>query len=315
MNVQILDGTQTQESVIIELSRRLREKDAQIQSITQQRDSLEGYLQQNQNGDGYDILRAKYDVKDAELQVANETNSELRKLVNELQHVARKGDSSKLEITELREELKYAEKTVEKREATISSMKEEKAGMEKKQRKLKDELASYEELLEKSKALAEEQIGVLLSNDKTIHSLQDKIAKMKRENEALKDTLKENKHTIESKDALLNMQRQELDKNERLVKNYETKFEAKGRDFDELCELADEADRMWSKIEEREKKFQAKDIMLSAFRDRNSSLQVDKKRLEAEVDELKKCFERELYDFCINYVLLSPLDDLYYNET
>ena len=109
--------------------------------------------------------------------------------------------------------------------------------------------------------------------------------------EALNEQLIEDAHTIESKDILLNMQRQEMGDNEALVKMYETKFEAKNMDVHAIIARADKGERLWSKIEEREKKFAAKEITLCAFYNENTSLQSEKKRLHAEVAELKQCFE------------------------
>ena len=54
---------------------------------------------------------------------------------------------------------------------------------------------------------------------------------------------------------------------------------------------ADETDRLWSKIEEREKKFNAREIIVGVLRDENSNLLCEKNKLQAEVDQLKRCFE------------------------
>jgi hypothetical protein len=54
---------------------------------------------------------------------------------------------------------------------------------------------------------------------------------------------------------------------------------------------ADEGDRLWSKIEEREKKFKDREIIVGVLRDENSNLLCEKKKLQAEINELKQCFE------------------------
>ena len=54
---------------------------------------------------------------------------------------------------------------------------------------------------------------------------------------------------------------------------------------------ADEGDRMWAKIEEREKKDADRDHTISVLREENQTLKNDKERLEQEVEEVKTCFK------------------------
>jgi hypothetical protein len=54
---------------------------------------------------------------------------------------------------------------------------------------------------------------------------------------------------------------------------------------------ADNAERLWSKIEEREKKFQAREIIVEVLRGENSNLLCEKKKLQAEICQLKRSFE------------------------
>ena len=53
----------------------------------------------------------------------------------------------------------------------------------------------------------------------------------------------------------------------------------------------DEGERVWSKIEEREKKFADRECIVGVLRDQNEGLQADKERLEKEVVELNACFK------------------------
>ena len=324
-----------QESIIVELTQRLAEREAQIRTVTQQKmqleHGLEGYLQnhqrqadnQHQAAEAYDTLLSHYAQREEELRVATETNRELdkkrkemEKLVRELQNTGNhqrlklqqkeeklaglvkvKGESESLRIAILE-----AKGIIKKKEGVIDYLNQENEDMitkskesEKRAKKikneLKDELSSYQSLLENSKSLAEEQINVLIQNEETIGSLEDKNTELQDVFEGLNEQLIEDAHTIESKDILLNMQRQEMGDNEALIKMYETKFEAKNMDVHAIVARADKGERLWSKIEEREKKFAARAIMLCAFRDENASLQSEKKRLHAEVAELKQCFE------------------------
>eukprot|EP00579_Thalassiosira_antarctica_P017639 CAMPEP_0201935426 /NCGR_PEP_ID=MMETSP0903-20130614/35418_1 /ASSEMBLY_ACC=CAM_ASM_000552 /TAXON_ID=420261 /ORGANISM="Thalassiosira antarctica, Strain CCMP982" /LENGTH=638 /DNA_ID=CAMNT_0048475841 /DNA_START=90 /DNA_END=2006 /DNA_ORIENTATION=+ len=295
---------------------------------------LEGYLQNHQRqadnqhkaAEAYDTLLSYYAQREEELRVATETNreldnkrKELEKLVRELQNnsnhqrlklqqkeeklarltkVERESELLRVAIMEADGMIKKKEGVIDylnqEMEDMITKSKESEKTASKIKNELKDELSSYQSLLENSKSLAEEQINVLLQNEETIGSLEDRNTELQDVFEGLNQQLIEDAHTIESKDILLNMQRQEMGDNEALVKMYETKFEAKNTDVHAIVARADKGERLWSRIEEREKKFAAKEIMLCAFRDENTSLQSEKKRLHAEVAELKQCFE--MYD-------------------
>ena len=54
---------------------------------------------------------------------------------------------------------------------------------------------------------------------------------------------------------------------------------------------ADEGDRMWAKIEEREKKDADREHTINVLREENQTLKNDKERLEQEVEEVKTCFK------------------------
>jgi hypothetical protein len=55
---------------------------------------------------------------------------------------------------------------------------------------------------------------------------------------------------------------------------------------------ADEGERLWSKIEEREKRHETITLFIGLLRDENTSLIRDKKKLQAEIEELKCCLEK-----------------------
>jgi hypothetical protein len=53
---------------------------------------------------------------------------------------------------------------------------------------------------------------------------------------------------------------------------------------------ADEGERLWTRIEEREKKFKFKEIVIEVLRNENTDLRCEKQELQAEIEKLKKCF-------------------------
>lgn len=54
---------------------------------------------------------------------------------------------------------------------------------------------------------------------------------------------------------------------------------------------AEEGERLWSKMNEREKRFSERKVLVETLRDENASLKLDKKKMQTEINELKKCFE------------------------
>jgi hypothetical protein len=54
---------------------------------------------------------------------------------------------------------------------------------------------------------------------------------------------------------------------------------------------AEESERLWSKIKEREKRFNERKIIVGALREENANLKFDKMKLQTEVDQLKNCLE------------------------
>lgn len=54
---------------------------------------------------------------------------------------------------------------------------------------------------------------------------------------------------------------------------------------------AEEGERLWSKIKEREKRFNERKIIVGALREENTNLKFDKRKLQTELDQLKNCFE------------------------
>ena len=102
-----------------------------------------------------------------------------------------------------------AKDVIKKKDALIKSLNNDKEDLilkatetDRTVKSLKAEVAKYQDLIAKGKALGDGQITVLLEKEKSIEDLEDKNAELEEQIKALK-------HTIESKDAILDMQRQE----------------------------------------------------------------------------------------------------------
>lgn len=54
---------------------------------------------------------------------------------------------------------------------------------------------------------------------------------------------------------------------------------------------AEEGEKLWSKMKEREKRFAERKTMVATLRNENASLKLDKKCMQTEINKLNKCFE------------------------
>ena len=197
----------TQECII----RRLAERDAEIRTITQQNLSLEN-----------STLAAKDVIKTQEA-VINRLNNDNEDLILKAVETDRTVKSLKDEVDERDAEIRTitqqklslekatlaAKDVIKKKDALIKSLNNDKEDLilkatetDRTVKSLKAEVAKYQDLIAKGKALGDGQITVLLEKEKSIEDLEDKNAELEEQIKALK-------HTIESKDAILDMQRQE----------------------------------------------------------------------------------------------------------
>ena len=197
----------TQECII----RRLAERDAEIRTITQQNLSLEN-----------STLAAKDVIKTQEA-VINRLNNDNEDLILKAVETDRTVKRLKDEVDERDAEIRTitqqklslekatlaAKDVIKKKDALIKSLNNDKEDLilkatetDRTVKSLKAEVAKYQDLIAKGKALGDGQITVLLEKEKSIEDLEDKNAELEEQIKALK-------HTIESKDAILDMQRQE----------------------------------------------------------------------------------------------------------
>lgn len=62
-------------------------------------------------------------------------------------------------------------------------------------------------------------------------------------------------------------------------------------DHVEVITRAEDGEKLWSKMKEREKRFNDRKSIVAALREQNANLKFDKKTLQTEVDHLRYCFE------------------------
>ena len=316
------------DAAMIDLSRSILEREAAINSIQRE---LSYKKQQRRVGDAlngndaYTLLLVKSREREEELRVAAHENQllgesviALRKQVHDMKiqehknamgivHTAKKDAEQKSmakkiaslqsEINSQREAFLMAEEIIKETDELIEQLKFE-----------KHEITKKSELLE----------GTVKRLSAVLTEYEKRIGDMVEENEHLIEEAKVVTEEMESKDKFLCVQGERIDEQNVLIKQYEKRFLTKGMDvpkstsfikiasaFFLLCfnlftcpaffvlvlARADEGDRLWSKIEEREKKFKDREIIVGVLRDENSNLLCEKKKLQAEINELKQCFE------------------------
>lgn len=83
----------------------------------------------------------------------------------------------------------------------------------------------------------------------------------------------------------------ETNEQKKIIKIFEERFEAKGQNIPELNAKVEEAEKKFSQIEEREKRFVTKETINNLLREENDNLRIEEKRLHEEIRELKQAFE------------------------
>eukprot|EP00956_Cyclotella_meneghiniana_P043304 scaffold263390_cov76-Cyclotella_meneghiniana.AAC.1 len=78
----------------------------------------------------------------------------------------------------------------------------------------------------------------------------------------------------------------------RVINVFEQRFVTKGQNIIDLNARVEQADKMWAKIEEREKKFTLKECTNNLLREENDNLRLEEKKLKTQIDELNSAFEQ-----------------------
>ena len=230
----------TQDAAMIELSRNILEREAEINSIQRE---LSYKKHQRRVGDAmngneaYTLLLAKSREREEELRLAAHENQllgesvmALRKQVRDLKikekksamdiaytaqmdkerkSMANKIASLQAEINSQREAFVTAEEIIKKTDELIEQLKFEKEEITKKSEQLEDSVKKL--------------TAVLIVNEKRIGDIVE-------ENERLIEEAKKVIDEMESKDMFLSLQGKQIDEQTMLIKKYEKRFLAKGMD-------------------------------------------------------------------------------------
>jgi len=174
---------------------------------------------------------------------------------------------------------------------------------------LRQEIERHKEIENDAIIAAEEQERVLAGKDDAISELQSTISDLMKELEECKKSRNEETHKLVAKQTMMNLQSKEneelrtqiehledeIAEQANIIKTYENRFEDRFGDDDvdvaSLIARCDEADILWSRIEERQKKFAAKEKMTSLLYEENATLHNLEKELRNEISELQRSFD------------------------
>jgi hypothetical protein len=152
---------------------------------------------------------------------------------------------------------------------------------------------------------ATEQEKIITEKESKICMLAAKNNELRAEIEHQREVLREVKAQGEQKDTMLESAQEEINTlhariedlsqkisdQKRVIRVFEHRFVTKGQDILELNARVEQADKVWAKIEEREKKFTLKECTNHLLREENDNLRLEEKKLKSEIDELNGAFE------------------------
>jgi chromosome segregation ATPase len=153
---------------------------------------------------------------------------------------------------------------------------------------------------------ATEQEKVITEKEARISMLAAKNNELRAEIEHQREFVREAKARGEQKDSMLESAQEEINmlhariedlsekisEQKRVIHVFEQRFVTKGQDILELNAKVEQADKVWAKIEEREKKFVLKECTNHLLREENDNLRLEEKKLKSEIDELNGAFEQ-----------------------
>jgi hypothetical protein len=235
-----LTAIATQDAVIVELTRILNERDAEINLISQQNLSMESYIQEQRRQmikakkgpEEYNTLMALYMERNEELRVATHVNLLLNKDVKGLEDIVsdfkneKDRDETAFQIAEMAKKIARLEEEGKSQREAMSVAEE----AIRKKDELIEQLEQEKEVFAKKIAWTEYAVKELTDKINDLSESEKRVDVLMDEKERLIEELQKGTHAMESKDVLNNAQRQRVEELETLLNTYEKRFLAKDVD-------------------------------------------------------------------------------------
>ncbi len=331
----------TRQDIIVELSARLSQKEAELRAANKKKDELEKRLSEDPNYEierayegllahmaereevhrydsirhdnllkrqqelesAYNHLQSALDTKNRLLAAKEENIANLEKNKQECEERAR-SDIEKIR-GQLRDAIEAQRTALEEKNEKIDLLDKSNDTVN----HLRREIERYKKIENDAIIAAEEKERSLADKDNTISELESTISDLMKELEECKKSRNEETRKLEAKQTMMNLQdkqneelrtrivnlEDEVAEQVNIINTYESRFKTRfGDDVVDIASLisrCDEADILWSKIEERQKKFAAKEKLITLLYEENATLRNQEKELRNEISELQRSFD------------------------
>ena len=319
----------SQKSIICELTKRLSDREAELRTVTREKE----------------LLESKSKGSPAELEKAYESlmahlgeREEVRSLTRKNEHLSNRQRELEKITKELHNTMKYQRALMHEKDNKLTqfrnrltkqdggdddeisklrsqvnfAMESQRAAVKEKD-ELEQKLASCEETMEQLASELEQQIvwqnetmEKATKHEAIIAEKETKISKLGSKNIELKTEILRQCVLLEKRDHMLESAQQEITElhsrievmqdelleQKKIIQVFEQRFVTKGQNILDLNAKVENAEKAWAKIEEREKKFTLKECTSNLLREENDNLRLEEKKLRSEINELHEAFDQ-----------------------
>lgn len=284
------------EKAYVSLMAHLRERDEEFRAIAQKNETLIKRQHELEK-----ITRELHNTMKFQRSMMHEKNDKLMELQKQL---AERGDT--VDVDKLRREVTIALDSQRTAVTEKNELLEKLAAAEKTVNQMQADIDQHVVWQNETMMKATQQEKLVAEKDSKISKLAIKNNELRAEIEHQREFVREAKVQGEQKDSMLESAQEEINMlharieelseeiadQKRVIHVFEQRFVTKGQDILELNARVEQADKIWAKIEEREKKFTLKECTNHLLREENDNLRVKEKKLKSEIDELNGAFEQ-----------------------
>jgi chromosome segregation ATPase len=249
------------------------------------------------------ITRELHNTMKFQRSVMHEKNDKLEELQKQL-GANTKGDGK--EVDKLRRQITVALDSQREAVNNKNELLKKLAAAEKTVKQMQADIDQHVVWQNETMIKATHQEKVLAEKDSKISKLAAKNNELRAEIEHQREFVKNAKVQGEQKDSMLESAQEEITmlhakveelqeeivEQKRIIHVFEQRFVTKGQNILELNSRVEQAEKMWAKIEEREKRFTLKECANHLLREENDNLRLEERKLKSEIDELNEAFEQ-----------------------
>ena len=275
----------------------------------------------------YASLMARLEQREEEFRALSKKNEHLIKRQHDLEKITRELHNTmkiqhsmmhekKNKLAELQKQLDTNHKNDRKKTNTLDSREvavNEKNDLVKKLNDATENARRMKLEIDQHAVWQKETMAELIELKKNVVEKDSKISKLAVRNNKLRGEIERQREFVEEaeyqgreKDHIIELSqeeistlhskvddlKEEMDEQNRVIRVFEQRFATKGQNILELNARVEQADKVWAKIEEREKKFTLSESTNHLLREENDNLRLEEKLLRSEISELNRAFEQ-----------------------